>query len=74
MTPAGDQGSSQCDCSFAACSGRVAVAGRAPAGAHRDATAYRLVRFAKGQSKDEVARRYLAGHDGGEQLLFAGVA
>jgi hypothetical protein len=33
-----------------------------------------LVRFAKGQSKDEVARRYLAGHDGGEQILFAGVA
>jgi len=27
--PAGAQGSSQCDCSFAACSGRVAVAGRA---------------------------------------------
>ena len=33
-----------------------------------------LVRFAKGQSKDQIARRYLAGHDGGEQLLFAGVA
>jgi hypothetical protein len=33
-----------------------------------------LVRFAKGQSKDEVARRYLAGHDGGEQILFVGVA
>jgi hypothetical protein len=33
-----------------------------------------LIRFAKGQSKDEVARRYLAGHDGGEQILFAGVA
>jgi len=33
-----------------------------------------LVRFAKGQSKDEIARRYLAGHDGGEQILFAGVA
>jgi hypothetical protein len=33
-----------------------------------------LVRFAKGQSKDEVARGYLAGHDGGEQILFAGVA
>ena len=32
-----------------------------------------LVRFAKGQSKDQIARRYLAGHDGGEQLLFAGV-
>src|SRR5882757_10862321 len=41
VTPAGAQGSSQCDCSFAACSGRVAVAGRAPAGAHDDATAYR---------------------------------
>ena len=33
-----------------------------------------LIRFAKGQSKDEVARRYLAGHDGGEQILFAGLA
>jgi hypothetical protein len=33
-----------------------------------------LIRFAKGQSKDEIARGYLAGHDGGEQLLFAGVA
>ena len=33
-----------------------------------------LVRFAKGQSKDQVARGYLAGHDGGEQILFAGVA
>jgi len=33
-----------------------------------------LVRFAKGQSKDQVARGYLACHDGGEQLLFAGVA
>jgi hypothetical protein len=28
-TPAGAQDSSQCDCSFTACSGRVAVAGRA---------------------------------------------
>ncbi|HLQ56832.1 MAG TPA: hypothetical protein VK162_21490 [Streptosporangiaceae bacterium] len=33
-----------------------------------------LVRFAKGQSKDQIARAYLAGHDGGEQILFAGVA
>jgi hypothetical protein len=33
-----------------------------------------LVRFAKGQSKDQIARGYLAGHDGGEQILFAGVA
>jgi hypothetical protein len=33
-----------------------------------------LIHFAKGQSKDQVARRYLACHDGGEQLLFAGVA
>jgi transposase len=39
-----------------------------------DARGLDLVRFAKGQSKDEVARRYLAGHDGGEQILFAGVA
>jgi hypothetical protein len=33
-----------------------------------------LVRFAKGQSKDQVAREYLAGHHGGECILFAGVA
>jgi len=33
-----------------------------------------LVRFARGQSKDQVAREYLAGHDGGECILFAGVA
>src|SRR6266702_2878533 len=33
-----------------------------------------LVRFARGQSKDQIARSYLAGHDGGEQILFAGVA
>lgn len=33
-----------------------------------------LVRFAKGQSKDQVAREYLAGHHGGECVLFAGVA
>jgi len=33
-----------------------------------------LIRFAKGQSKDEIARKYLAGHDGGERILFAGVA
>jgi hypothetical protein len=33
-----------------------------------------LIRFAKGQSKDEIARRYLAGHDGVERILFAGVA
>src|SRR6266567_4135155 len=33
-----------------------------------------LVRFAKGQSKDQIARSYLAGHEGGEQILFAGVA
>src|SRR6266851_5423841 len=33
-----------------------------------------LIRFAKGQSKDQIARRYLVGHDGGEQILFAGVA
>ena len=33
-----------------------------------------LVRFAKGQSKDQVAKEYLAGHDGGECILFAGVA
>ena len=33
-----------------------------------------LIRFAKGRSKDQIARTYLAGHDGGEQILFAGVA
>ena len=39
-----------------------------------DARGLDLVRFAKGQSKDQIAREYLAGHDGGEQILFAGVA
>jgi hypothetical protein len=33
-----------------------------------------LVRFAKGQSKDQVAKQYLAGHHGGECILFVGVA
>jgi hypothetical protein len=33
-----------------------------------------LVRFAKGQSKDQVARGYLAGKSGGDQVLFVGVA
>src|SRR6266550_503200 len=33
-----------------------------------------LVRFAKGQSKDQVAREYLAGKSGGDQILFVGVA
>jgi hypothetical protein len=33
-----------------------------------------LVRFAKGQGKDQVAREYLAGKSGGEQILFVGVA
>jgi hypothetical protein len=33
-----------------------------------------LVRFARGQSKDQVARDYLAGKSGGDQILFAGVA
>jgi hypothetical protein len=33
-----------------------------------------LVRFAKGQSKDQVAKEYLAGHGGGECILFVGVA
>jgi hypothetical protein len=33
-----------------------------------------LVRFTRGQSKDQVAREYLAGHDGGECILLAGVA
>jgi hypothetical protein len=33
-----------------------------------------LVRFAKGQSKDQVAKRYLACKSGGDQILFVGVA
>jgi hypothetical protein len=33
-----------------------------------------LVRFARGQSKDQVAKDYLAGKSGGGQILFAGVA
>ena len=33
-----------------------------------------LVRFAKGESKDQIAKGYLAGRSGGEQILFAGVA
>lgn len=33
-----------------------------------------LVHFKKGQRKDEVARQYLAGHDGREQILFVGRA
>ena len=33
-----------------------------------------LVRFARGQSKDQLAKGYLAGKSGGDQILFAGVA
>lgn len=33
-----------------------------------------LVRFVKGQSKDQVAKEYLAGRSGGDQILFVGVA
>ena len=33
-----------------------------------------LIRFAKGESKDQIAKGYLAGRNGGEQILFAGVA
>jgi len=33
-----------------------------------------LVRFARGQSKDQVAKGYLAGKSGGDQILFVGVA
>jgi hypothetical protein len=39
-----------------------------------DARGLDLIRFAKGQSKDQAAREYLAGHHGGECILFAGVA
>ncbi|MPY80679.1 MAG: hypothetical protein GEV04_19990 [Actinophytocola sp.] len=33
-----------------------------------------LVRFARGQRKDDVAQEYLAGHDGSEGVLLVGVA
>ena len=33
-----------------------------------------LVHFVKGQSKDDVAKGYLAGHDGSERILFVGRA
>ena len=33
-----------------------------------------LVRFARGQSKDQVAKDFLAGKSGGDQILFVGVA
>ena len=33
-----------------------------------------LVRFAKGESKDQVAKKYLAGKTGRDQILFVGVA
>src|SRR5260221_11152486 len=33
-----------------------------------------LIRFAKGESKDQIARQYLAGHNGGGQIRFAGGA
>ena len=33
-----------------------------------------LVHFVKGERKDDVARRYLAGHDGAEEILFVGRA
>src|SRR5438552_7219064 len=33
-----------------------------------------LVRFARRQSKDQVAKGYLAGKSGGDQILFVGVA
>ena len=39
-----------------------------------DARRLDLVRFARGQSKDQVAKEYLAGHHGGECILFVGVA
>ena len=39
-----------------------------------DSRRLHLVCFTKGQSKDEVARSYLAGHFGEEQILFVGVA
>jgi hypothetical protein len=33
-----------------------------------------LVHFVKGQRKDDIAREYLADHDGGERILFVGRA
>jgi hypothetical protein len=39
-----------------------------------DARRLDLVRFARGQSKDQIAKEYLAGKSGGDQVLFAGVA
>jgi hypothetical protein len=39
-----------------------------------DSRGLELVRFAKGQSKDQVAKEYLAARSGGDQILFAGVA
>jgi hypothetical protein len=39
-----------------------------------DTRGLELVRFARGQSKDQVAKEYLAGKSGGDQILFAGVA
>ena len=33
-----------------------------------------LVRFARGQSKDQIAKDFLAGKSGGDQILFVGVA
>lgn len=39
-----------------------------------DTRGLELVRFAKGQSKDQVAKEYLALRSGGDQVLFAGVA
>ena len=39
-----------------------------------DARDLDLVHFAKGQRKDQVAREYLEGHDGGERILFVGRA
>jgi hypothetical protein len=33
-----------------------------------------LIMFAKGQRKDDVMQKYLAGHDGSERVLFVGKA
>jgi hypothetical protein len=61
---------------FASSALMLPMTGRFTAGIRHyiDARRLDLVRFAKGQSKDQVAREYLAGHDGGECILFAGVA
>src|SRR5258708_13055125 len=53
---------------------RMTAGCAASSGHYIDTRGLDLVRFAKGESKDQVARSYLAGRSGGDQILFAGVA